>query len=703
MRNLEPLRATHPANPITPLMMEAQEPATAAPAVSEAAPEAPAPAETEPPAPAVEPSAAATASQHAPAFVRCQIASLLLLLLGLGLGLAPGVSPAAAQWLENAGRLHLQAGTLIVAGLLLSTVTVVWRVLWGIRVSLESVGFETSRIEQIASDGQTLRDSLDTVKYANSTLAGDVTNLQVQVKRLTDIVSNPDYTVSIFRLAASVDQLGKHIELHMKEQFEGLQKKAGLLADQAGHVQSQLASRLDQVQALAKEQHRSQYSAVQDGFSLMLTASEQTNSKIDKNLDADARIEARLQDQQDSLSLGLDCVLERVTQARDQVAAGLEGLGGRVDRQLEGQAASWQAKLTGLDDRIEAAQREHASEIQELGGRLGGAFDVHVEELKQKLRTVAELSNGNRQELANQLEGLASRLDDHARNQAASVERVREQALESARSLQRDVAANLSQLENQLGEAAKEHSGVLRKSSLESQQVAGATRRELGARLEQLGMDLERQGREQQAALQKAAQEVQQASGTTRRELATKVEALGADLERRTRDQLDLLNRATQEAKAATGAAKNELAETVEQLGARLEAKLESRTNDLSSDLIELAEMFGSIRSELRASVVDAIRVWTEEDELAQAAPAPIETPEPSPLTEILAPEPEPLPEAARTFDVPTLLDHGHTRDAELESETIVDAWGYLPPVTLTPEPPPTESPLDEHPGDPTS
>ena len=695
MRNLEPISPTHLANPITPLMMAAQEESRAA-AAEAATADAPSAGEEAGPVEAVEaPEAAAapapstsTASrsgfeERAPAFVRCQIGSLLLLLLGVGLGVAPSFSPAAAQWLESAGRLHLQAGTLIVAGLLLFTVTVVWRALWGIRSTLEAVGSETARIEQIALDGQTLRESLDMVRRANSTLTHDVTNLQVQVKRLTDIVSNPDYTVSIFRLAASVDQLGKHIELHMKEQFDGMQKHSAAIADQSGHVQSQLVARLDQVQALTKDQYRTQYNAVQEGVAQLLAASEQTNTRIEKSLDAGTRIEARLQDQQDSLSVGLDCVLDRFNQGTTQLSAAVEALGGRVDRQLDGHAASWHARLSGIDGRIEAAQREHAAELQDLGGRLGSAFDGHVEELKQKLRTVTELSNANRQELANHLDVLGARLEDHARNQLASVERAREHALENARTIQRDVAASLAQLETQLGETAREHAAVLRKSSHESQQAAGATRRELAARLEQLGLDLERQGREQQALLQKAAQEVQQASGTARRELATKIEALGSDLERRTRDQLDVLSRATQEAKAATGAAKNELAGSVEQLGSRLEAKLDSRSNDLASDLIELAEMLSVIRTDLRTTLVEAVRACTEPASIPTESPssatetsqAPevdvIDPPTPASLLESTIPDSPPEPH----LDLPALLDIGAMADPAPEAPNGIDTW----------------------------
>lgn len=731
MRNFEPISPTHLGNPITPLMMAAQEEARVAESILDAPPTPSAPVEAgqarEPAEPervavpeeatvrvAVPEEATVRAPERGasrgdePAFVRCQIASLLLLLLGLGIGLAPSLSPGAAQWLEAAGRLHLQAGTLIVAGLLLSTVTVVWRVLWGIRSSLEAVGSETARIEQIALDGKTLRDSLDTVRYANTTLAHDVSNLQVQIKRLTDIVANPDYTVSIFRLAASVDQLGKHIEIHMKEQFEGVLRHAGALADQAGHVRSQLATRLDQVQVLAKDQHKIQYGALQEGIAQLLAASDQTNARIEKDLDTGSRLEARIQDQQELLSVGLDSMLERSTQSTAQTAAALEGLGGRVDRQLDGHAASLQAKLAGIEGRIEKGHREQAAGVQELGGQLTGTFAGHVEELTQRLRTIAELSNANRQEIANHLGALGSRLDDHARNQLDSLERVREHGLESARTLQREVATSLAHLEAQLGETARDHGAVLRKSSQESQQAAAAARRELAARLEQLGMDLERQGREQQTALQKAAQEVQQSSGTARREIATRIEALGADLDRQTRDHLDAVHKAAQEAKAATGAAQHEIAGSVEQLGSRLEEKLESRTNDLSSDLIELAEMLGSIRNDLSSTLVDSIRQWADATPPAPAGADPatagrsdvsrggdgsaivVDLAEPAsellvlqedrpvsgavlPCAELQEDTLEPDPEAS--FDLAEILDIGVVGDPAIRPVSSPDAW----------------------------
>ena len=621
MRNLEPISPTHPANPITPLMMAAQEESRRAAAGQEPAAEAPATEEgSETPAAAEpEPAAALTEERapkrdrresggNAPAFVRCQIASLLLLLLGLGLGVAPSLSSKAAEWLEAAGRLHLQAGTLIVAGLLLFTVTVVWRVLWGIRGSLEAVGHETARIEQIAQEGHTLRTSIDTVKYANTTLAQDVSNLQVQIKRLTDIVSNPDYTVSIFRLAASVDQLGKHIEIHMKEQFEGAQRHAGSVADQSNHLQSQLAARLDQVQALAKDQHRIQYGALQEGIAQLVAASSQTNERVEKGLDTGSRIEARIQNQQEQLSAGMDSLLARSNQNTGQIGAALEDLGGRVDRQLGGHVEALQSKLAGIDGRIDAGHRAHAAGIRDLGREISGTLAGQAEEIQQKLRTMAELGNANRQEIAGHVAALGSRMDDQARNQLDAFERVRESGLESSRTLQREISTTLAHLEAQLGETAREHAAVLRKSAQESQQAAGTARRELAARLEQIGMDLERQGREQQAAIQKAAQELQQVSGTTRRELTTRIEGLGAELDRQTHEQLEAILRSAQESKSSTHAAQVELAGTVAQLGTRLDERLESRANELSSDLIELAEMLGTVTQDLRTTLIDAVR-----------------------------------------------------------------------------------------------
>jgi hypothetical protein len=425
-----------------------------------------------------------------------QVLGLSLTTLGVGIVLAPNVSARAAEWLDRLGGLSVHAGTLIVGGLVLFTVNVLRQTLSDIRRSLEAVGHETGRLEQIAIDGHTLRASLDTVKHANTALTDDVNKLQVQVKRLTDIVSNPDYTVSIFRLAASVDQLGKNLHMHVKEQFEAVLKRSVTIAEQGEHAERLIASKVEQVNSLLKEQGRLQQAAVQDGFNLLLANSDQIHAGVDKELEAGARIEARIQNQQETIAGGFASQSERAALHAGQVVSGLNDLRGRIDRQIEAYSASLLSRLEAIDRRIDESNRDHASEVKELGEQVDARIAGWADDLKQKFRSISEVANSNRQEIANQLDALGLRADDHARNHQAALQQAGEGELETRRTIKRDLVTGVEQLEGQLDQLGKDYLAALRKSSQEMQQAAATAKRELSASLELIGLSLERQGRD---------------------------------------------------------------------------------------------------------------------------------------------------------------------------------------------------------------
>jgi hypothetical protein len=472
--------------------------------------------------------------------------------LGLLLAIAHLVAPRLVQGVESVGDYRVLSGGLIVGGLLAFAVGVLRRALREIQGSLDAVSIETMRLEEIARDGRAVLDTLHAVRTKNTTLTEDVGKLQERIKRLTEIVSSPDYTVSIFRLAASVDQLGKHVAAYMKEQFGVVQQRLAAGAQNAEHAQQQLKSALSQLHSLAKEQHRLQTLATQDAFEEVRTASE--------------RIAAHVQSQQEESTSGFASLSERSALHADQLASGLGELRGRLDRQAQDLAASLHARFEELDERIDVAQRNQATGVNQIAEHLEQQFARHVEEIQQSLKSISELASRGSQEISGEFDKLGAQFDQLERAQSAA----------------------------------------LQKTSQDAQQSTGATRRELAANHEQLKAHVEQQARDHLAALRKTSQDAQQAAAVARHEIAGSLEQLRSQLEQQSRDHLAALHETWQDAQQSSDAIRRELGASLVQTGSRIEESLAARSDVLAGELRSLSETVGSITTEVQRSISES-------------------------------------------------------------------------------------------------
>jgi hypothetical protein len=459
-------------------------------------------AEAGPTAGAVEPAAqdpgsakpASTARTHAgtPVFGPWHAAGIAVAALGALLVVAPHVSTGLAQALECVLEPRVDSGLLVVGGLLLFTFGVSRRSLRSVERSLEGVGGETARLGKIAQDGRAVRDSLQTVRLENTSLKEDVAKLQSKIRKLTEIVSNPDYAGSMFRLAASVDLHRKHVDLYMKEQFGLVVQRLTAIAQQADHAEQQMKTALSQVHALTKEQLRVQQLAVREGFDQVHASSDKAAARIEQGLQTAARIEASLHGQQEAVSKGWSGLSDRLSLSVGQVASGLAEMRANLDRQAENQSASMRAEFAAIDKRIGAAERSQVSGVQQLSEIVHGRLGSRIEELQQGLKQISDLAARSQQEIGREFHDLAARLDKQSREQSSSMQQVRDRATEATRTAKGELAASLEQLGAHLEQLAREQASALRKSSHEAQEAAGSTQREIAASLEQVGSRLEK-------------------------------------------------------------------------------------------------------------------------------------------------------------------------------------------------------------------
>ncbi len=561
--------------------------------------------------------------------------ALTLAAAGLALGVVPHLSDAAAAWLHAAGDLQTMAGPLLVAALVAYAFGRLQARIVGVRQSITSVRNDTVRIEQIAASGHTLSASIDLVRHANATLTGDLNKLQGQMAKLTEIVSNPDYTVSIFRLAASVDQLGKHLQTQITDRFEALQQRAVSLADQTGQVERQISTRVEQLGAAVKDGHRTQQVAVQEGFAQARAAAEQAIAKLEEGLKSSARIEARVQKQHEVASGDLTALSNRQSKATHELAAALTEIRNRIDRQFEEHAAALVAKLEALDGRIDLSDREQATNLQELGVQLEGRWTDHVEELKQRLRSLAETAEGglasvsNRQAQAThelsaalaesrnrvdhqfeenvaallaKLEGLDGRIDVSDREQSANFQtlgvqlegrwndqvedlkqRLRaigettEGGLASLTNRQsqstHELAASLTEMRNRVDHQFEEHVAALlaRLEGLDGR--IGGSDREQAANLQSLGVQLEGRWNDQVEELKQRLRSLAEVADGSRQESASQLGILGTRVDDFARNQAALLG-SLREHTAETGQKlRREIGTSLERIEAQLEQK----------------------------------------------------------------------------------------------------------------------------------
>ncbi|HUR28684.1 MAG TPA: hypothetical protein VM509_10890, partial [Planctomycetota bacterium] len=439
-----------------------------------------------------------------------------LMLGGIGslILVMPQMSSVAAEFLASHNTLRSQAGTLIVAGVCMFTYSLLRLTLEDLRGSLDSMSKETTRLKEIAADGVIVRDMVRTVSMENASLTRELLQLQTHLKQLMGIVSNPDFTVSLFRLAASVDQLGKQVHTSQKDQFEQLQQRMHAVAEHLDRAEKQLTGNLLQIPALMRDQHKAQQASAQKSFDLLHSAAEGSEDRLDRSLQATARIESAIHGQQELATEGFVRVLEGSDQNARELAQSLNELRAHLDALIETQSSSVQTEFVALDGKLATNARNRAAEIAQLAEQIDRQIDGHVVELQRTWSALTELQGDDHRALAEGFDQLSTRFGEHASAQLASIGDVRRDTVQATTAAVNGLVTSLGGLETRLEQQAREQQSLVQETAAAAREQADASQREWARCLLELSTQLELLEQEQRRGLADAAQQQALAQST---------------------------------------------------------------------------------------------------------------------------------------------------------------------------------------------
>lgn len=178
--------------------------------------------------------------------------------VGVVLCAAPKVSWKLGQISEGFKYLGIEGGTLVMGGLVLFALGMLRRAQIADR---EEEADDRLLVEQVAADLLQVRDSLEEVNGGTSQLAKEMRALQGQVAEVAQVqAAQPQQQPqqsgvgeeAIFRLAASLDQLGARMEQRLKSQYGAMQDS---LEELNGVVLAVRKNMQEMLEAAASEQH----------------------------------------------------------------------------------------------------------------------------------------------------------------------------------------------------------------------------------------------------------------------------------------------------------------------------------------------------------------------------------------------------------------------------------------------------------------
>ena len=337
-----------------------------------------------------------------------------------GVGLAVG-----AQVVEPLAAYQVHSGTLIVGGLVLFGAGVLRRALAGIRSTLDCVSNETLRLEQLALDNKGLQDNVREVRDVTSGLRGDVSSLHEQVEKLVAITSDSDFQTSIFKLAASLDQVGARLDVAMKERFQSVQECLEQMGEQADRSGAELTSKLREMGDALEEQGRTRRTAQEESFHKLQAAAAETHGRLDRSIQALERFDHAL-------------AASAEESARER-SAGFDELRGHVSQQVEGQSNALHERLDGLEGRFNRVDRDHTSAMSQLAERLERELTARSEALQEGLKAIEAMAGQRDEERDGEIE-------QQLRGQLESLRAIVQEASRAAGEASSEVGEGIAQL-----------------------------------------------------------------------------------------------------------------------------------------------------------------------------------------------------------------------------------------------------------------
>jgi len=372
--------------------------------------------------------------------------------LGTCLVAAPHVSSAAARALAPLAAPELVGSVGIAAGLLLFLGGLLRRSLAEIRGSLATVNAETAHLAELMHETQVLGSSVDCVQLANQELKLGVAGIQKQIERLTEIASDPNNTVSIFRLAASVDQLHARLDISIQNRLEGMRQQFTEMFTRSEKYGLELGARIGDLGQRVREELAAQQRALAEQLERTHAIAARAGAGVEANSKAAARIEAQIASGRESHEHALELISAEWTRGANALNSELGELGLRLESRIASQSGSVDERL----DRIDGALESMSVDGLQRAARLNTGLEELGSELERRI-----------QERSGSVEERLERIDDAL--EAASLEWTQRAAL---------LNTGLEELGSEIVRRIQERSGSMDK------------------RLERIDTALERSGKE---------------------------------------------------------------------------------------------------------------------------------------------------------------------------------------------------------------
>ena len=313
---------------------------------------------------------------------------------GFGLAAAPYLSGQAAEMLKPLGNTMLPACTLIICGLVLFGVGVLRRTLFSIRGEVEYIANETPFLGQIADQGRALQREFADVETALGASREDMRTLQGFVEQLMELATNPEFEVSLFRMAASLDQLGARLDVTMKDRLDTVQERLGSLKETTQRSTEDVTLGLKSLEKRMHEHDASLRQGESETRDQIEVSASVLQERIDQGNEALARFGAdvgriqsavstevaqQLSDLREHLARTVKDATEGSGEQFEQCAQTIAGIGGEISR---------------LEDALAQSFGQQLGELREqVVGTVQASNELSGEQLEQCARTIADFGS----------------------------------------------------------------------------------------------------------------------------------------------------------------------------------------------------------------------------------------------------------------------------------------------------------------------
>ncbi len=179
---------------------------------------------------------------------------VLALLGGAVLTLGPRLSWKLAQISGGFKYLGVEGGTLAMGGMLLAALGLIRRAI----ANSKSADDANAMVDQLASEVVQMHSTLDEVEKSAEAMREELQELKSAIESLTEaqrstpvVAQAPSNDDAMFRIAASLDQLGARVEQRLKAQHESMQESL----EDLNEVVDAVRKNMDEVFAGVAEQN----------------------------------------------------------------------------------------------------------------------------------------------------------------------------------------------------------------------------------------------------------------------------------------------------------------------------------------------------------------------------------------------------------------------------------------------------------------